>query len=521
MLVNGTRVEDLAGTGLTTRQRYVIPLWASVLGGMTSGLLRGLGWLVRQACVYWGLSAPVLVLLILWAQFGRLVAVTVLTWWLMLGLIWAYRWPASFDTAVAQPCRGVWRWWFTYRRRWHPAMDGTGLTRITPDRQVYVPAVTRVRSTRFVDTLHLRLLHGQTPADVAAQAEGLRHVYAAHRCSVIEDGPGRVRIVFYARDPLIKLVDPMDPAPVPVLGGLPVALSEAGLLFLLRLIGRHVLLVGASGSGKGSGVWSIIRALAPAVHAGTVRLRGVDPKGGMELFPGRALFAEYADEDLSDMLALLERAVADMNARKKRLKAAGVRVFTPSATDPLEVILVDELAFLTAYAPKDVKAKVSVAMQVLLSQGRAVGYSVVAALQDPRKDVLPFRDLFTYRIAFRLAEDSHVDMVLGDGALERGAACHLIPDTLPGIAYVQVEGAREPVRVRFSYLSDDDIVDMAVRWAAPENRDWTPPVTESEPPARFELPDTDRAEEQDDRPESGLDGSYPFRFWTRKDGDPS
>jgi S-DNA-T family DNA segregation ATPase FtsK/SpoIIIE len=167
------------------------------------------------------------------------------------------------------------------------------------------------------------------------------------------------------------------------------------------------------------------------------------------------------------MVALLEQAVVDMSERKRRLKAAGQRVFVPAVVDPLEVIVVDELAFLTAYAPKDVKAKVAAALQVLLSQGRAVGFSVVAALQDPRKDVLPFRDLFTYRIALRLAEDSHVDMVLGDGALDRGAACHLIPATLPGIGFVHVEGAHEPVRVRFSYLSDDDITDMADRWPAP------------------------------------------------------
>lgn len=51
--------------------------------------------------------------------------------------------------------------------------------------------------------------------------------------------------------------------------------------------------------------------------------------------------------------------------------------------------MVDELAFLTTYAPKDVKAKVAAALQVLLSQGHAVGYSVVAASQDPRKRRAP------------------------------------------------------------------------------------------------------------------------------------
>jgi len=539
MLVNGTRVEDLAGTGLTTRQRYVIPLWASVLGGLLRMLGRGVVWLVRQAFTYWGLSVPVLVLTLLDLRFGRLVAVTALTWWLLGGLVWAYRWPASFNSTVAQPCRGVWRWWFTYRRRWHPAMDGTGLTRTTPDHQVYVPAVTRVRSTRVVDTLHVRLLHGQTPADVAARAEGLRHVFAAHRCSVIEDSPGRVRVLFYARDSLHRVIAPLPPVAVPDLDALPVAFAESGILYLLRLRGRHVLLAGASGAGKGSGLWSTVRALAPAVHAGTVRLRGVDPKGGMELYPGRALFAEYADDNLPDMLALLERAVTDMDTRKKRLKAAGVRVFTPSVTDPLEVVVIDELAFLTAYAPKDIKAKVAAALQVLLSQGRAVGYSVIAALQDPRKEVLPFRDLFTYRIAFRLTEDSHVDMVLGDGALDRGAACHLIPLNMPGIAFVHVDGAHEPVRIRFSYLTDDDIVDTASQWPAPENRDWTTtpdPTSDSAPdttpapatdavPERIELPRDDDAisnstgQAAGGDPATGLDDRYPFRFWTRREGD--
>jgi S-DNA-T family DNA segregation ATPase FtsK/SpoIIIE len=327
--------------------------------------------------------------------------------------------------------------------------------------------VTDVRSTRVVDTVFVRLLHGQTPAELAQQAEGLRHVFGAHRCTVIEDAPGRVRVLFYARDPLTRIVPVIEPAAVPKLEALAIGTAEDGTTYSICLVGRHLLIAGASGAGKGSVLWSLIRALGPGVASGVVRLRGVDPKGGMELYPGRPLFGDYADEDLAEMVALLEKAVTDMHERKKRLKAAGLRVFIPSTVDPLEVIVVDELAFLTAYVPKDVKAKVAAALQVLLSQGRAVGYSVVAALQDPRKEVLPFRDLFTYRIALRLAEDSHVDMVLGDGALNRGAACHLIPATLPGVGFVHVEGAHEPVRVRFSYLGDDDITEMGERWPAP------------------------------------------------------
>jgi hypothetical protein len=50
-----------------------------------------------------------------------------------------------------------------------------------------------------------------------------------------------------------------------------------------------------------------------------------------------------------------------------------------------------------------------------LSQGRAVGVHVIAALQDPCGDVLPFRDLFPTRIALRMTGPEQADMVLGDG----------------------------------------------------------------------------------------------------------
>ncbi len=489
MKVNGTRVEDLAGTGLLTNQRYVIPLWVTIPLAVLKFTSRVAWWAGVHAVRGWALTIPVLVLLIAYAKGGPLGVLAISMWAVSIGMVWLRRWPESFHRNITHRARGAWRWQVKYRRRWHPAMDGTGLTRTTPEHLVYVPRVTAVRSTAVVDTLHVRLLHGQTPAELAGQAEGLRHVYAAHRCSVVEGGPGRVRVVFYSRDPLTRVVAPIDPAALPALDGLPVGKAEDGTTYLLSLLGRHVLIAGASGAGKGSVLWSLIRALGPAVAAGTVRLRGVDPKGGMELYPGRALFAYYADEGPTDMIAVLETAVADMHARKHRLKAAGQRVFIPSTVDPLEVIVVDELAFLTAYAAKDVKLKVAAALQVLLSQGRAVGFSVVAALQDPRKDVLPFRDLFTYRIALRLAEDSHVDMVLGDGALDRGAACHLIPATLPGVGFVHVEGAHEPVRVRFTYLTDNDITAMAEQWPAPGRRviDLTDPtISPASPYGRVE-----------------------------------
>ncbi len=61
---------------------------------------------------------------------------------------------------------------------------------------------------------------------------------------------------------------------------------------------------------------------------------------------------------------------------------------------------------------------------------------MIAAVQDPGKDVIGFRDLFPTRIALRLLEDVQVDMVLGRSARLHGAQCDLIPPSLPGVGYV-------------------------------------------------------------------------------------
>jgi S-DNA-T family DNA segregation ATPase FtsK/SpoIIIE len=130
----------------------------------------------------------------------------------------------------------------------------------------------------------------------------------------------------------------------------------------------------------------------------------------------------------------------------------------------------DEIAFLTAYLPdRKLRERFGAGLARILTQGRAVGVLVVAALQDPRKEVLTYRGLFPTRIALRLDDESQVDMVLGDGALGRGAACQLIPadeQTGAGGAYVVDEGDPYPARVRAGYVTDGDVRSMSRDYAA-------------------------------------------------------
>ena len=161
---------------------------------------------------------------------------------------------------------------------------------------------------------------------------------------------------------------------------------------------------------------------------------------------------------------MLEDAVTDMQARAAQL-AGKQRDHTPTVEFPFVVVLVDEVAFLTAYQPdKGLRERVKASLATLTTQGRAVGYCVVAALQDPRKEVMSIRNLFPDRIAMRLDEPEQVDMVLGDGARDRGATADLIsadPATGAGVAFVRLETDPDPVRVRAAWVSDDDIRAMA------------------------------------------------------------
>jgi S-DNA-T family DNA segregation ATPase FtsK/SpoIIIE len=145
--------------------------------------------------------------------------------------------------------------------------------------------------------------------------------------------------------------------------------------------------------------------------------------------------------------------------------AAGPAPSPLSTEFPFLVVLVDELAFLTAYQPeRDLRKRAEAAIATLTSQGRSVGVCVVGALQDPRKDVISLRNLFSTRIALRLDESDQVDMVLGDGARDRGALADEIsplPEIGAGVGYVRLEASPDPVRVRAAYVTDDDIRAMA------------------------------------------------------------
>ena len=131
---------------------------------------------------------------------------------------------------------------------------------------------------------------------------------------------------FVRRDALAALVPALPIPDRPDLKALPVGRREDGLPWLVRLHGTHVLIAGATGAGKASLLWGLVRAMFPLMQAGLVRVLAADPKL-MELAYGRVIFDTYGHyaADPAAIAAMLDQAVADMQDRAARFAGRAAR----------------------------------------------------------------------------------------------------------------------------------------------------------------------------------------------------
>jgi S-DNA-T family DNA segregation ATPase FtsK/SpoIIIE len=455
--VNVIRGQELPDSAFNVRTPILrIPLWMAVGWWLVRGLVRVVVLYVR----FWYITGPATLVGWLYARWG---------WagpaWLFGGLTaaigaWAAIHFGSFRRFGVYPALGRARR-VSYRRRWYGAM-ATARLAVTFDRRTVLPELRKVMPRPGADVLIVRMVTGQIPDDYAVASLRLTHTFGALSCKVTPGKrPELVTLTLRRRDALAAVVGPLPVGMVPDFLALPVGVTEDGDVLALRLFGTQILIVGATGAGKGSVVWSVISAVAGGVRAGIVKLWVFDPKGGMELAAGQPLFDRFACDEFGSMADTLDQAVTVMRARTARLRGV-TRQHEPTTDEPLYLIVIDELASLTAYlSDRHLKDRIKSALGLILTQGRAVGVHVVAAIQDPRKEVLPFRDLFPTRIALRLSEPAQVDLVLGDGMRDRGAVCDRIPLTSPGVGYLVLDGDPTPVRARFGYHTDAQIIAMA------------------------------------------------------------
>jgi len=278
--------------------------------------------------------------------------------------------------------------------------------------------------------------------------------------------------------------------------GFPVARREDGTAVSYTTF--HTLIVGQTGAGKGSVLWSILSGLLPSARAGLVEFVAIDPKNAEA--KDQSLFSEVATTP-DAWAELLVRLVDDLKARQAR----SGRSFQISRETPLRILMIDELSALSVLDsdPKR-RAEVDANLMILLSQGRSDGNIVIAAVQAPQKDLVGrARMFYAMRVALRTETPTETDLVLGQGSVDQGALAHLITPANPGnhyasagVAYMRLEGEADPVRVRFPFTDDETLARWSAEFGALRaTQAPTPQVVELEE-MEFTLEDED--EDEDD-----------------------
>jgi hypothetical protein len=323
-----------------------------------------------------------------------------------------------------------------------------------------IPKIIGHQLTLSGDRLLVRVPPGKAVPEVEEQAETIAAFLRVREVRVarIRDDAGLARVQIVSRDPL-ETTEPWrwpnaDAAQLSAWLPIPVGVDEDGQSIMVSLVERNVLIGGEPGAGKSVG--QSMLALTAAL----------DPSTRLHLFDGTQVdlaflagcAAHMVGPNLADANQVLDELLRDMDERYLWLLANRYRKLPHDSGPPLEVVVIDELAFYCT--DREFVAK----LRDLVSRGRKAGIIVLAATQKPAGDMLPtsLRDLFQVRWAFRCSTPDASDTILGRGWASQGYTAHHIDPAYRGIGFLLAEGGR-PVRLRTFYLGDDDLATVARR----------------------------------------------------------
>jgi DNA segregation ATPase FtsK/SpoIIIE, S-DNA-T family len=231
----------------------------------------------------------------------------------------------------------------------------------------------------------------------------------------------------------------------------------------------HLLVAGATGSGKSVCLNTIIASLLVSATPDQVQLLMIDPKRvELTVYNGIPHLIKEVITDPRMAAGALFEMTKEMDSRYERFAKAAVRKIEeynakfPDEKLPYVVIVIDELADLMLVAP----AKVETTIMRLAQLARATGIHLIVATQRPSVDVITglIKANVPSRIAFAVSSqvDSRtiLDMNGAERLLGRGDMLYLPID------------APKPIRAQGALIHNGEVerlVEFWARQARPEN----------------------------------------------------
>ncbi len=231
----------------------------------------------------------------------------------------------------------------------------------------------------------------------------------------------------------------------------------------------HMLIAGATGSGKSVCLNSVIASLLVSATPDQVQILMIDPKRvELVMYNGIPHLIKDVITDPRLAAGALFEMTKEMDARYERFAKAGVRKIEeynakyPDENLPYVVIVIDELADLMLIAP----ARVETTIMRLAQLARATGIHLIVATQRPSVDVITglIKANIPSRIAFAVTSqvDSRtiLDMVGAERLLGRGDMLYLPIDS------------PKPIRAQGAFISGGELQRLIHFWtkqARPEN----------------------------------------------------
>ncbi len=316
---------------------------------------------------------------------------------------------------------------------------------------------------------------------IASLADDLALAMRAKRIRIVAPIPGKAVVgveipnrkpqVVYLREVLGSKPFQQSDSPLTLAFGKTIA----GEPFVTKLDDMpHLLIAGATGSGKSVCLNSIIASILYKAHPTQVQMVMIDPKR-LELSIYNNLrhhhltYREDLNEEVvtnsANAISVLKSVETIMERRYEILARAGVRnirdynwrlkngqlknLEQEAPYEPLEYLLViiDELADLMLTAAREVEEPIA----RLTQMSRAVGIHLIVATQRPSVDVITgvIKANFPARMAFQVASKTDSRTILDLNGAEKLLGMGDMLFILPG--------SPEPVRIHGAFVSSDEI----------------------------------------------------------------